>query len=483
LNDGDVHKSHPVIATNATDRGRAYAISDGNPNCGHYDMHYFHNCDILDGKPLQYLLMHWSCRLKIDPPTAAGDPTNTDLNNHRHPGFRHANERLNRKNYLIERKSGTHDIYVRPFWFMEVKNDSNGGAHIAMATVVNGGSWMNLTAAHFRKAAYRPEPNRFATNDPNNSVADFDGNTNEPLANSHEMGHALANADEYLYDAEDLAGNNWDGLPAYRQFNTAEGGPYNFDALGLMSTNRAWRLRNIWKYVCWLHDDSATGRDLAGFFTNTRFQVRLPGSSGDLIYDVKEAYRNIFLAAKRGTDISTGSNSKVDLFLYKLDDETARLTRPGVVLTGILVVRTKFALRFDDVGANVWQPADKLTWGQALNNDYQAMTNRQFRLSCPPTNDFQETLCVFNPHFKEYSGGAPGDSHINVRVRAQTGGGFSASGNVLTVDRDVDTARIIRYCFGLATGTGNLVRTNFPNIVTWIGGASIANATFTMNNF
>ncbi len=477
LDDADVHASHTAIASNASDRSKAYTLSDGNPVIGHYTLHYLHNCDILDGKPLHYLLTHWNCRIQaVAPATAA------DVANHRHPGMKNANDRMNRKNYLFERKSGTHDIVIRPYYFMEAKNSTNGGAHKAMVDIVQAGSWMMIDTANFRQAAYRAEPNRFSSPDADNTRQDLDGNTNDPLANSHEMGHALGNADEYLYSADDASGNSWGGLPDYDQPNTAEGGPYAFDKMALMNRNRAWRARHLWKNVLWLHDESAAGRPLNRFFNGTRFQITLPGPSTTLRYELADTYKNIFLPAKRGTNINMGSNAKLDVLLYKLDDETAHLVKSGLILTGIAAVQTKFAIRFIDVGANTWTTADKRTWAVALNNDYQGLTDLTFRLSCPPTNDFQETLCTFNPHFKEYTGGDPGDSHINIRVKAQTGGNFTISGNRLEVDRDVNTTRIIRFCFGFTAGTAALTRTDFGPLVTWISGASVANATFTMND-
>ncbi len=477
LTDGDVHVTQTMIGSSASDRAKGYTLSDLNPAIGHYTLHYFHNCDILDGKPLYYLLTHWDCRLNFQAPATAAD-----VNNHRHPGFKNANERMNRKNYLFERKSGTHDILIRPYYYMEVKNDTNGGAHKAMVTIVQSGSWMLPDSGNFRQAAYQAEPNRFASPDPDNTKQDLDGNTNEPLANSHEMGHALGNADEYLYSADDAGGNSWGGLPDYTQVNTAEGGPYAFDKSALMNRNRAWRARHLWKNICWLHDESAATKSLNKFFSGTRFRINLPGPSTTLLYDLADTYKNIHYPAKRGDNLDMGSNAKVDALLYKLDDETAHLVKSGLILTSILAIRTKFAIRFVDVGANTWTTATKRTWAVTLNSDYKAMVDLKFRLSCPPTNDFQETLCTFNPHFKEYTGGDPGDSHINIRVKAQTGGGFTISGNRLEVDRDVNTARIIRFCFGLTAGTAALANTNFGPIVTWMSGATVANGTFTMNN-
>ncbi len=485
LNDSDIHVTEHLIGSNAANVTAGFCFNNVG---GNYDLHYLHNCGDLDGKPLEYLLIHWSGRIQADT-TAGTTVTANDVTNHRNPGFANANERMNRKNYLFVKDSGGNDIIIRPHWFMEYKNNTNGGQHKALITVVDSGSWMLPATAHFRKAAYQTEPNRFGAHDPDNTRQDTNGQTNEPLANCHEMGHALGNGDEYLYSASDSAGASWGGVPAYAQPNTPEGGPYSGDTLALMNRNRAWRMRHLWKFVCWLHDRSAAGSTLHPFFHGTRFKITLPTTSGSPHnYRLPEASRNIFLPTRKGTNIDTGDDSKVDLMLFRLgDEEYARLIKSGITFNGILAVRTKFAVKFinGSGAANQWTTARKRSWVQALNNDYKNMCNGnggKFRLEASGANDFKNVFAWFAPHFKEYTGGAPGDSHINVEVTYDTGGDFSSSGNELDVKRDVNNARIIRYCWGLDSGTGNLTKDNFTAIEGWMARADVANGTFDMKN-
>ena len=67
-----------------------------------------------------------------------------------------------------------------------------------------------------------------------------------------------------------------------------------------------------------------------------------------------------------------------------------------------------------------------------------------------------------------------------MQVTFRLGGNFSAAGNTLQVDWDTDKKRIIRYCFGKATGTADLTKTDFSTVVAWVGSAPVANDTFTM---
>ncbi|UCD94903.1 MAG: hypothetical protein JSU69_02300, partial [Candidatus Zixiibacteriota bacterium] len=101
VNDADVHGSHAVDCTNATDRANTYATGGaGVGDCGYYEMHYFHNCAVLDGKPLNYLIIYWNNRLKISGNTDPwGRPVTPgiadDVSDHRKFGMKNAMERLN----------------------------------------------------------------------------------------------------------------------------------------------------------------------------------------------------------------------------------------------------------------------------------------------------------------------------------------------------------------------------------------------------
>lgn len=329
LNDPDLHLHQSINGGSAADRNNAYALN----NCGNCELHYLHNCAELDGKPLGYLFVYWSCRLEAgnrDPwnrPMVPGGAA--DIANHRKHGMTNAMARLN-KDYLIEKHSGLSDMFIRPYHYMEAKSDTNGGPHKAMVNIVDEtGAWMTLTNAQLRLRDYQNDPNYFGNPDPHNNLADTDGGTYQVLTNHHEMGHATGNWDDYLYDCEDL-GQSWFGLPRYDQPYTAEGGPYSCDILSRMNTNRTPRLRNFWKFVCWLNDEAKSGRRLEPLLGQTRFRITFQGTSHRHEFELKEDYRNVAQAAKTGRNVVINHHANAGLLLYKLgDDEFSRLAVSG----------------------------------------------------------------------------------------------------------------------------------------------------------
>lgn len=476
LNDPDLQVTKVVSPSSADDLSKAYALT----NCGNYELHYFHDCAELDGKPLNYVIVYWSCRFTLLPNPGGG--TQADITNHRKFGMVNAMARLN-KNYVIEKHLGSEDFIIRLFHFMEAKNDTNGGSHKAMTDVVGNshGAWMLPSTAQFRKRDYQDDPNYFGAADPINNMQDTDGSTYAVLTNAHEMGHATGNWDHYLYDYQS-GGTNWDGLPRYDQPYTAVGGPYRCDELSRMYHNRTPRLRSYWKFVLWLNDESPAGKSLNKFLKGTKYKITFQGKNHKHEFFLADSYRNVELAAKSQLDHTITANSKVDLLLYKLgDDESSRLIHSGQVFNGILVVKIRLAIKFIDTATENWGNGG-LPWAQKLKADFENMLNKKFRITTDANNDFKNVYIIFTPSFQVYTGAAPANSQINIEATFRLGNSFTSNNKTVSVDWDTDTKRIIRYCFGKTTGTADLTNTDFPTIVTWMNSPTVANATYTIHN-
>ncbi len=472
--DPAIHKSKDVIATDASDKANAYALT----GCGNYEMHYFHNCAELDDKPLNYLIIYWNCRFVFD-----HGGTANDVINHRKEGMVNAMERMN-KNYLVEKHSGTEDMIIRLFFYMEAKNNTNGNAHKCTVSVTddNNGAWMMLSTAKFRRRDYQSDPGYFGNPDPNNSLQDVDGKTYTVLTNHHEMGHATGNWDSYLYNYSS-GGNNWIGLPMYDQPYTAVGGPYRYDELARMYHNRSPRIRNYWKYVLWLNDQSDTGKVLNSFLKGSKFKITHQGISYKHEFFLADAYRNVEIAAHSQLNHNIAADNKVDLLIYKLgDDEFSRMAKPGQVFQGIITIKIRLALKFNNTSSDTWVFADQRSWAQRLKNDIESMLNRKFRITTDTENDFKNLFVVFTPSFQVYTGSAPANSQYGIEVTAQNGGSFNFAAKIIRVDQDVDKKKIIRYLFGKTTGNSDLTKDDFNTMVTWVGSSGVCNAIYSMHN-
>jgi hypothetical protein len=471
-NDPALQKSKSVIATSAADRASAYALT----GCGNYEMHFFNDCAELDGKPLNYLIVYWNCRFKFDQGGTAADVTN-----HRKQGMKNAMDRMN-KNYLVEKQSGSEDILIRLFFYMEAKNDTNGGSHKCIVSVTDNtnGAWMRTGDAKFRRRDYQSDTAYFGTPDLINSLQDVDGNTYPVLTNHHEMGHATGNWDSYLYNYES-GGNNWTGLPAYNQPFTAIGGPYRFDELARMYHNRSPRIREYWKYVLWLNDESDSGKALNSFLKGSKYKITHQGKNHKHEFFLANDFRNVEIAARTLLDHSIAANNKVDLFIYKLgDDEFSIMAKAGQTFKGILVVKIRLAFRFIDTASGNWDFAAQLDWTQRFNNDAGTMLNKKFRIATNTNNDFKNLFVVFTPSYQVYTGVTPADSQYDIEISFQRGNNFNTTGKRIQVDWDVDKNRIIRYLFGKTTGASNLTKTDFDTIVNWVGTPGVCNATYNM---
>ena len=270
-----------------------------------------------------------------------------------------------------------------------------------------------------------------------------------------------------------------------------------------MNHNRSPRLHDFWKYVCWLKDDSAGTGALAKFFgpppitpapatppAPARFTITCPASAYTHRYELPDAYRNIFKPAKEAIPLALQGVARADMLLYKLgDEEPAHLIKVGSLFKGIVVVRTKLAMKFTNGGAGVWDFNQSLAWAQALKGRFNSL-NTRLRLSSSGTNDFDNVYVHFVPHFAVYSGVAvPAGSYWQIEVVKNGGGAFSTAGTGITCDSGPVLAmantqsKIVRYCFGLSSGAGALTKTDFPKIVEWMSRPDVGNATFTMSDF
>lgn len=473
-NDPEMQKLKSVIATSASDITNAYALT----GCGNYEMHYFHDCADLDGKPLNYLLIYWNCRF-----VANQGGTASDVTNHRKEGMANAMTRMN-KNYLIEKHIGSEDMFMRFFFYMEAKNDTNGGQHKCLVSVTDntGGAWMRTGDAKFRSRDYEEDPTYFADRDPDpiNNLPDVDGKKYTVLTNCHEMGHATGNWDSYLYDYKSDDGYTWSDLPKYDQPYTAIGGPYRFDELARMNLNRTPRIRNYWRYVLWLNDETETGKELHDFLKGTKFKITFQGLRHKHNFFLEERYRNVEVAAHLLNDHSISTGHKVDLLLYKLgDDEFSRMVKGGETFNGILIIKIKIAMKFiDSTPPDTWDNSEnKYLWALALNNDINKMLNMKFRMTTTTNNDFENLLVGFTPSYMVYSGSGPSDSHYNIEVTFQVGENFNTSGKLIQVDWDADKEKIIRYLFG-KSGTEAFAEADFNSIIRWLN--TTCNATYNL---
>jgi hypothetical protein len=498
-NDTAVHHFQDFRESNASDKTNGYGYNA----TFHFELHYFHNCADLDGKTLHYLFIYWSCRLAEDIFLLG---TAGDVTNHRKEGMVNAMDRMN-KDYMIEKSSGSEDVLIRPFHFMEAKSDANGGKekHAVAVTDDNHGSSNSPATSSYRAGCYKPEPGGWGGTEPQyDIIKDTDGKTYIPLANHHEMGHATGNFDDYLYDLKitNDAGNQQSvGIPRFSPQHI-EGGPYSCDHISRMTKNRSSRIRNYWKYLCWLHDmnKAASGATPKGpvydMLKGTRFKIcyegDLNGVSFKHNYEMSDTYKNTSIAAQSeiGKDLVTGAGTanekktKVDLLLYKLgDDQFSHFKNLGDLTVGyettqqyhgLLVVRIKFAVKFD----GAWTFLQKKTWLKKLDDDLGGMVNAKFYLECA-NNDFAKVFLYFVPHFVEFAGAAPADAHMKVSVGTSAGSTFNRPSNdSVTLDKggvgaqqDGQIKRLIRCSLANSHGaadTGNLTRTDFPTIAGWL---------------
>jgi hypothetical protein len=409
-------------------------------------------------------------------------------------------ERTNRP-YLLEKKSGAKDILIRIHHFYEAKLDDFGGAHKCEVGISHvDEDWMLPVEAKFCQKSYANQPGYYDGG--SDAFTDVDGSTYEPLMSHHEMGHATGCFDDYTYSLEDGA-DTYGGLSSFDQPYTAPGGPYSLDRLATMYHCRVPRMRDFWHFVNWVNDLAPAGQALERFIKDTKFKMTYDaGAAGVIELDLDNAkYRDTCKPIdKQNFVLPAAGTGKADLLLYRLGGgETARtidpnpdpahVMNPRHIFDGILVVRTKLAVKFID-DTYGWTKNFKENWmQQSLKKPITDLNT--YYLECNAANDFKKTLLIFMPFFSIYTGAAPAGAHFNVEVKfyyhpshvppLPHRATFNVAGSTLQVDNDVDTSKIMRHIFGKAAA-GALVKADFNAVKDWLGDAGVANGTFSIKD-
>lgn len=484
LNDAEVHHGEQ-IHVNYGNNSAPYDYVQ--TKCGNYELHYLHQCGELKGKPLSYLIIYWNTRYRVLTENPAVDPNWRA--NWEKLGVSDSMKRTNRP-YLFEKKDGPNDIIIRPFYFFESKPDAQGGEHKCWSEVSNepGIAWMTPKLARFYQEHYKDEPGAYGTADDN--LADVDGTKYTPLTSHHEMGHATGLFDDYVYSFDE-GGERYPGIPSFDQPFTAPGGPYQFDALARMYHNRCPRMRDYWHFVNWVNDES--GASLDKFLKGTKFKMTYTFSatagSKTIELDLSNSkYRDTCKPSYRNNNFTLGTTGRMDLLLYKTGGETAHKLVDGQVLDAILVIRMKISVDFSNTLGN-WLTGRRWTHEQRQNwieqNLYVPISamSRIYGAGCTPANDFKNTLFQIVPFFwipgTTYR--APEDAHFHVIIRNNNTADFSARGDDITVGNNVSSAALVHYLFGLAADH-SFTKDHFAPVAQWLGGPTVANATFTMKD-
>lgn len=471
-------------------------FANGNPpydyvqdNCGNYELHYLDRCGFLNNKPLSYLIVYWHCRFRAHP---TKPPTDANWRDHfeRH-SMTGSMERSNRP-YLLEKVTGSKDILIRPFYFLEAKLDGRGGEHRALVDITQeSGAWMLPTTAKFEQRAYQPIHGYYSTIEPVDGDAkqDVDGSTYDPFTANHEYGHATGCFDDYMYSLKD-GSDTYFGVPGFDQPYTAPGGPYSKDLLARMYHNRSPRMRNFWHFVNWVNDKS--GGDLNAFLDSTKFMLTYPysTSAGDarkIELDLRDArYRDTCRPSFRENNyvIRTGRAGKADLLLYKTGGETTYTLDAVHEFKAILVVRTKLSMDFH---TGFWNWLRNRRWNKQRRQNWMVQhlllpidgLNR-FYLHCADANNaFHKTMLTFQPFFCLGSAPAGEPEHFSIEVTYNNGTDFETDESEIEVGSNVDHDRILKYIYG-KTGAGDFAPNDFARIAEWIGGAGVANGNFSV---
>lgn len=530
-----IHAFAKISADPATGVVPADAKDYAQSWCGNYELHYLGDCGVakshLDGgeKALSYLMIYWTCRHRMHTDTlagrspadviAAGDLPADWREKFEKEGLPNSMNRTNRP-YLLEKKSGPKDILIRPYHFFEAKLDGRGGKHKAMVEISKvDEAWMQPELAKFGIKGYTDEAGRYEA--PEDGAKDVDGQSYKALTNHHEMGHATGHFDDYLYDLDirkksDLSVvlHTYSGITGFSQPYTAPGGPYFIDILARMKHNRVPRMRDYWNFVSWVNDESGetTNKKLKPFLDGTAFKLtyKFNQAGSDKVIELdlgKPQYRNICRPSYESLNygFDAGSTGRSDLLLYRLGggetahtfdpkhlDDPAHAMNPRHVFDGILVVRTKIALKFID-DTNNWDVNRISNWVKEWI-EKRALGLNGYYWEDAQASDFKKTIMIFVPYFMIYAApvptpvadwapaGPPADSHFDIEVKYNDGTGFASSGKTLRVDSNVDSGRLFRYFFG-KTAAVDIGKTDFGSVKGWLDGTTgTAGSSFTIKD-
>ena len=482
MDDADVSfKKSFTGRSGSSDISNGYLAAD----CGNYDLHYLHECDLADKKIIGALIVYWPATFKIN---AAKGGTSQDRVNFETKGLNNAMNRIGMKDYQIEKLNGSKDIIIKTFSLFEAKQDiasgtttiKRGGKHKCMVNLQSdaNGSDMSITVANFRHSGYADESKPFGSapgdpDDPLNNKSDYDGSKTKRLTVAHELGHASGWDDEYV---SSLSG--FYPLPKYSQYYP--GMPYSVDELALMTGNHAIRMRHFWGRVNWLNDFGKTGKSLHKFLDSTEFKITHKDLNFSLI---PTKYRNIYKPAFDSINHVFGASSKNDLLLYKLgDDEFAHLLTSGQVYKGLLIIRTNISAAFKN-GTTNWSSAQKRQWLQRLDSDLRKMLDKKYRLSSNDSNnDFANIYLKFMPHAEAVAGSSNSTTHFRIEITKDASTNFATTGTTLKVGNNCDNKKIIRFFFGKDSTSANLTSADLNKIKSWIESDKAANGSFSFHN-
>lgn len=485
IDDSDISDTN--VFDSASDVTNAYVHRIRN-----YGLHYLHLGAVDGTRVVSALVTHWSGRFTIN---AGLGGTATDKTNYETMGMNNAMQRWNRKDYQLERLSGSEDTRIKTFCLFEAKQDiggvKRGGKHNCTVDLTdnNQGSQIGLENCRFRSSAYAEEGRGWGTTptshpDPLSSVPDYDGSTTERLVAAHELGHASGLYDDYAYYARTPSDQSL--VPLLRYNQRYPGMPYITDRLSIMNKNHAPRMRNYWGRTNWINDAAKAGQPLNSLLNDTVFKVTFSGLEFELT-DAK--YRNIYKAAYDDLNHSFGGSSTDDLLLYKLgDDELAHDITAGQIYRGILVVKTCISATFINgssgtPAADNWTDNQKRQWLRALGSDLRSMLDNKYRLQCTDaSNDFANTYLKFTPHCEVPAGAASAGTHFTIEVTKDGSADFATTGSTIEVGNNCNNTKIIRYFFGKDDTVADLVKADLTTIRDWIAGASVANGTFSIED-
>jgi hypothetical protein len=350
---------------------------------GNYDLHYFHDCTLLNGRLLSHILVHWSCRfVPVDNASFVVPAGETDAfkkallaAQHRwqgeHPAFNAPGAVPNPhgssagparpKNYTIraERDAAPHrDIKV----YFHFRASDEERVKCTVDVLVDQRANMGLRRAAFSiDDRHAPPPPHASLN----SVDALDGKAYEFFTLAHELGHAMGLPDEYLEQLKlDTPTPLEVRLPLIAQ-GTGRARHLGADVASIMNFNTGPRLRHFWPYARWLEENPS----VQGVLGMTTFIVEYARPSGTASGDRSVAAPSIlrYRPPSSALDYRTPfaeepgfrhNGRRMDLALYFLGQDESVWKNLEPLLDGfdaVLLVTIKLHFRFvANANGNGW---------------------------------------------------------------------------------------------------------------------------------
>ncbi|MCI5223407.1 MAG: hypothetical protein D3924_12215, partial [Candidatus Electrothrix sp. AR4] len=450
--------------------------------CGNYELHYLHYCGLKDAKPLSYLFIYWNCRFTLHSDTPATDPSlNANWRqNFEQNGMVRAMTRSTRP-YFLTKKTGSKDILIRPYYYLEAKPNAAGGSHKCIVRVSKEfGAWMKPKEAKFNQTAHSPRSGSY--HDGGDALPDVDGQTYTPLTSSHEFGHATGCFDDYFRKLK-VNGNSYPDIPSFRQPFRAPGVPYHHDLLARMFHNRSPRMRNYWHFVNWVNDER-NGK-LNTFLSGTNFKLNytFAGPASPIELDLSDPrFRDTCSPSWRSNNQTVGTTGRADFLLYKTGGETSHTLDTNHVFEGIMVISTRINIDFDRtfsdwISGRPWTHTDRANWiaDKLLDpiTDPALSSLNTFYIECTGTANFNKIYLLVNPFFRDDdAAGSPEEAaHFEIEVTRNDGSDFSASGNKIECDNRVDEDELLSHIYGKISGIPFTIA-DLSAAATWVAGVA-----------